>query len=163
MRPDVKAISSARKTHRSLHKALAFEDLEAMKGRRYAKNTEKKFNSACMAKNQWREDVLDSSSEHLEDIALSDIMKPRSLEPIRLCNSLCRFITEVRKVKGGDYPPQSVHRMIISIQMYLHTCRINWKLLSEEDPIFVDLYNVVENLMKECTEMGLGKSTAVHP
>ena len=60
-------------------------------------------------------------------------------------------------MKGGDYPLQSIRGMILSIQMYVHTCRINWKLLSEDDPIFVDLYNVIDNVMKDHTEPGLGK------
>ena len=60
-------------------------------------------------------------------------------------------------MKGGDYPPQNIRSIILSIQMYLHLCRINWKFLSEDDPIFVDLYNVIDNVVKDYTEQDMGK------
>ena len=66
-------------------------------------------------------------------------------------------------MKGCDYPPQSIRGIILSIQLYLHMCRINWKLLSEDDPIFVDLYNVIDNVMKDHTEQGLGKVNSCSP
>ena len=131
--------------------------LEALKGWRYAANTSKKYNWACTAYNEWKEDILDSIQDGLEDVALADITKPQMLEKHKFCNSLCKFITEVRKVKGGVYPPQTVRVLILSIQMYLRTCRVNWRLLKEEDDIFIDLFNVVDNVMKERTDMGLGK------
>ena len=159
----MKSVAANKNTHRLCHKVLSTDDLESMKDWCHVKNTEKKYNSACNAYNEWREDVLDSCSENVNNIALSDITKPHSLEPLKLCNSLCRFIAEVQKVKGGDYPPQSIRDMILSIQMYLHMCRINWKLLSEDDPIFVDLYNIIDNVMKDCTEQDLGKVNSCLP
>ncbi len=47
--------------------------------------------------------------------------------------------------------------MVICLQMYLESSKVYFKLLSKEDPTFVDLYFVIDNLMKECTEAGLGK------
>ena len=91
------------------------------------------------------------------------LLSLRLLKDVNYANSLCKFIAEVRKVKGGEYPPQMVHALIIAIQIYLKTCRINWKLLSEDDEVFIDLYNVVDNVMKERTEMGLGKVNSADP
>ncbi len=49
-----------------------------------------------------------------------------------------------------------IYQMVISIQMYLESERIYWKLLSKEDPDFVDLFFTVDNLMKEQMSEGLG-------
>ncbi len=46
--------------------------------------------------------------------------------------------------------------MIISLQMFLESERIYWKLLSKEDPEFIDLFFTIDNLMKEYTSEGLG-------
>ena len=77
----MKSAAANKKTHRPLHKVLSADNLKSMKGQHYAKNAEKKYNSACNTYNEWREDVLDSCSENVDDIALSDIIKPCSLEP----------------------------------------------------------------------------------
>ena len=97
-----------------------------------------------------------NSTDNLEDIALSDLTKPQTLVKEKFCNSLCKFIVEIQKVKGGDYPPQTVQALILAIQMHLKTCRVNWRLLNKDDPIFVDLFNIADNVMKPHTEMGLG-------
>ena len=79
------------------------------------------------------------------------------------CNASCKFITEVRKYKGEDYPPQTIKGIIVAIQMYLKSQCINWRLLNENVDVFVDLFNVVNNVMKLCTEMGLGVVNSAAP
>ena len=76
---------------------------------------------------------------------------------------LGKFITEVRKRNSEDYPPQSIKGMIIAVQMYLKTKRINWRLLNEVDDVFVDLFYVVDNTMKERTERGMGVVNSATP
>ena len=74
---------------------------------------------------------------------------------------MCRFIREVKKIDGSEFPPATLREIIIMIQMYLHENSISWKLLDGES--FVNLRNVVDNTMKERTAMGLGvrKSASV--
>ena len=40
--------------------------------------------------------------------------------------------------------------------MYLRTKRVEWRLLNENDDVFVDLYNVTDNLMKQHRNKGMG-------
>ena len=40
--------------------------------------------------------------------------------------------------------------------MYLKTQRVNWRVLTEGNEIFVDLYNVTDNVMKEHRKRGMG-------
>ena len=53
-----------------------------------------------------------------------------------------------------NYPPNTLHEIIIVIQMYFNEHSIYWKLLDEAD--FVYFKNVVDNTMKERHAEGLG-------
>ena len=77
-----------------------------------------------------------------------------ALEKSQLAYALARFIREVKRLDGGDYPPNTLREIIIMIQMYLHERDLYWKLL--DHPEFITLRNVVDNTMKERTAMGLG-------
>ena len=44
--------------------------------------------------------------------------------------------------------------MVTSIQKYLHVNKIYWKII--DDPEFVDLRNVLDNVMKERHEANIG-------
>ena len=43
-----------------------------------------------------------------------------SFEKQDLAYSLIRFVTEIKKLDGNKYPPQTVGQIVIMIQMYLH-------------------------------------------
>ena len=144
---DTSSTFASRKTKRPLHPSLAADALEDMKRKKYAKNTGKKYNWACNAYNEWCEQYLDNNIVCCDDVVLSNLHFPTNLEKRRLCKALCKFITEVKKHNSDDYPPQSIKGLIIAIQMYLKTNKVNWRLLNENDDVFVDLFNVVNNVM----------------
>ena len=92
-----------------------------------------------------------------EQIKLSDLDGDCStLVKASLCFSLCRFITEVQKENGRDYPPNSLRGLLYMIQMHLQEHRIFWKLLDKNDDVFVDLAFVLDNVMKERVAKGMG-------
>ena len=70
-----------------------------------------------------------------------------------LCYSLTRFVLEVRKPDGQNYPSQTLYEMIISIQAYLATQGIELKLLKDER--FLPLRNTLDTRMKELSEQGI--------
>ena len=76
------------------------------------------------------------------------------LKQCDLAYALCRFIREVKKLDGSDYPPNTLREMIIMIQMYLQSNGVHWKLL--DGSMFVGLRNVLDNTMKERHAAGLG-------
>ena len=41
----------------------------------------------------------------------SDLLKPKELEKSDFCNAMCKFVTEVRKHDGSEYPPNSLKGM----------------------------------------------------
>ena len=67
---------------------------------------------------------------------------------------MSRFIREIKKINGEEYPPNTIRELVIMIQMYLHEAGVYWRLL--ENPEFVNLRNIVDNTMKERHAMGLG-------
>ena len=77
-----------------------------------------------------------------------------SFSPYDLCYSLSRFVGEVKKIDGSDYPPNTVRELVIMIQMYLHENCVFRKLLDQVK--FLILRNVVDNTMKEYHSAGLG-------
>ena len=70
--------------------------------------------------------------------------------------ALCRFVTEIVKKGDSSFPPNSVKGIIRTVQMYLNTKKLYWKLLSKDDEVFSDLYYVVDNVMKQGAKEGLG-------
>ena len=101
----------------------------------------------------WRKSRL-SDQNVSKQIIESDLEVVNALEKSNLAYSLARFIREVKRLDGGEYPPNTLREIIIMIQMYLHEKDVYWKLL--DHPEFVALRNVVDNTMKERTAMGLG-------
>ena len=75
-------------------------------------------------------------------------------DKIDLSYALCRFVREVKKLNGEDYPPNTVRELVIMVQMYLHENGIYWKLLDQTE--FLSLRNVVDNTMKQRHNDGLG-------
>ena len=61
------------------------------------------------------------------DIVSSDLSKPTELDELKFCKALCKFVTEVRKHKSQEYPPNTF-KEIICIQMFLHTKRVMMRL-----------------------------------
>ena len=71
-----------------------------------------------------------------------------------LCYVMCRFICEVKKIDGTEYPPNNVRDLVLMVQMYLHKNSMFWKLLDNVE--FTELRNVLDNTMKERHGSGLG-------
>ena len=89
-----------------------------------------------------------------DEIVKSNLDLVFDLRNTDLCFALSRFIREVKKLDGSEYPPNTLREIIIMVQMYLNENGIYWKLLEGSD--FVSLRNVVDNTMKERHADGLG-------
>ena len=46
--------------------------------------------------------------------------------------------------------------MLYGVQMYLETQKLNWKLIDKTDELFIDLANVLDNLVKQRVVLGMG-------
>jgi hypothetical protein len=71
-----------------------------------------------------------------------------------VCYSLIRFVSEITKKDGGDYPGRTLYELIIMLQFKLEGKGVYWKLLDGDE--FITLRNTVDFLMKERAAKGLG-------
>ena len=97
-----------------------------------------------------------SRNKQLDLIPITvDLDNPENIDKRTLSFAVCHFITEIKKLNGEEYPPKTVYKMVICIQMHLETFGIFWKLLDDTDPAFIQLYYTCNNLMKEKASNGL--------
>ena len=83
------------------------------------------------------------------EIQSVDIEKLFTFSHGNFCYALCRFIREIKKVNGDDYPANTLREIVIMLQMHLHGNNIMWRLIEGED--FYQLRNVLDNTMKKRT------------
>ncbi len=95
------------------------------------------------------------------DIVRSDLHYPQHLHKCELATSLSKFLIEVCKLNGSEYPPQILYQMIVCMQMYLQTQKLYWHLFDKSDAELSDLYYTLDNIMKERTAQGLGRTISV--
>ena len=68
--------------------------------------------------------------------------------------SMCKFLAEVWKLNGDEYPGKTVYHMVVSIQKHVVTKGKKWKLIESSN--FGKLRNVLDNLMKERAQNNIG-------
>ena len=72
-----------------------------------------------------------------------------------LCFALCQFVLEVRKKNGKNYPAETLYKIIICLQLYMHVYGRSVKLL--DDGNFLSLRNTLDNRIKELSKLGCVK------
>ena len=68
--------------------------------------------------------------------------------------SIARFICEVRKENGEEYPGQTLYELVIQLQLFLEQNGLNYKLVNED--CFIQLKNTLDFVMKERASAGIG-------
>ena len=141
-------------TKNRVFKTVENEDkIYELSNKRFAEMSNRKIRWAVNLYCQWR---LTRMEDSMCPTAISranlDIVSEVCKED--LAYALARFIREIKKVNGEEYPPNTLREIIIMVQMYLNQNGIFWKLL--DDSVFVFLRNVLDNTMKERTAQGLG-------
>ena len=65
-----------------------------------------------------------------------------------------RFITEIRKLDGSDFPAKTLYQIVICLQFHLEGNGFTWKLLDDKD--FTEVRFTLDNIMKERVSAGIG-------
>ncbi len=115
-------------------KALVSEDhIEEYSQKKFASETVKKF---CWVKKIFL-DWKCNRNKYPDLVPITaDLENPSRLMKAELSYALVRFVSEVKKVDGTDYLLKTVYELVISVQMYLESKGIFWKLLDENDTVF---------------------------
>ena len=129
------------------------DSINDLSRKQFAPESKCKIRWAVNMYNEWRRSrisVIGCPSQTVD----ANLEMLHSFTPSQLGYALCRFVTEVRRLDGKEYPPNTIRELVICIQMFLHENCIMWRLLEGSE--FTTLRNVVDNTMKERHGMGLG-------
>ena len=138
---------------RTYHRPDSEDKINELKHRNFALQSKKKIRWAVGMYDDWRQ-------ERLLDPFIPTQIHSANLNSLftfsqgDLDYTMSRFIREVKKVDGSEFPPNTLREIVIMVQLYLQENAINWKLLDGEN--FSVLKNVLDNTMKERTAQGLG-------
>ena len=124
---------------------------------RFATSTERKINWAVSNFDEWKRARNEFASQHPE--SGMSLIGPTLQEMTKdeLNFAISRFIQEIHKKDGSEYPGKTLRDLVLSIQMYLETQDMKFKLL--DDPDFNQVRNTLDNVMKEKASRGVGTRT----
>ena len=137
---------------RSFKTPLSDDKLEELSHKNFAPDTVKKMKWAVKMYHEWHNNRNAGGFEKIE----CDLDKKETITSNSLLYALPRFITEVKKVDGGEYPGKTLYEIVICVQFHLESIGFGWNLLSEES--FKEVKFTLDNMMKQCTCDGLGLS-----
>ena len=88
----------------------------------------------------------------LHDIISCDLDDHETINEADFMFAMCRFITEIRKMNGDQFPAKTLYEVVLCVQFYLESVGIVWKLLGDDK--FSDLRFTLDNVMKErCSQV----------
>ena len=148
VRSDIK-----KKKNREFKEPENDNDIENYGKKQFAEKSKQKILWAVNLYDQWRKNRMRNPGCCVE-IYNANLQFYRNFSKVDLCFALSRFVREVKKINGNDYPPNTPRELVIMVQMYLHQNGVFWKLL--DDSMFASLRNVLDNTMKERHKAGLG-------
>ncbi len=95
------------------------------------------------------------------EVKWSDLSNP-GLSQGNLQFSLCRFITEVKRLDGSEFPGRTLYNIVLLIQFYLEKSGLMWHLLSD-DGGFVKVKCTLDNVMKAWAKAGICPKVSSKP
>ena len=127
------------------------DTLERLTKKTFAAETMKKMSWVKNMFQEWR--YYRNLSTEFSDIHCDlDNVETITVESLKF--ALVRFITEVKKIDGTDFPPKTLY-IVICIQFLLETEGFTWRLISDKP--FTEVKFTLDNTMKKRAEEGLGK------
>ena len=120
---------------------------------RHSKATEKKCNCAAKLFAEWKCARNELAILHPEQGNSTIRCELIEMTKDELCFALSRFIHEVRKQNGDNYPSGTLYELIISVQHYLASHGKEYKFLQDEAS--VSLKNTLASRMKFLAASGL--------
>ena len=142
---------------------MDLKELEELMTKKYAVTSERNVKWAVKNYSQWRVDAIGDGTCCDPRLLDADKHSTKNLEKASFAFAMCKFITRVIKVNGEDYPLNTLKELVYCIQMFLHMKRVFWYMLDKSDIVFLDMYYVLDNEMKQCTSEGLGVVKSATP
>ena len=127
---------------------------ESLKHKNFSDETVKNMRWVRKMYSEWRE--THNAKYVVDELISCDLenLSTITIESLELV--LRRFITEVRKMDGEDFPPKTLYQILLCIQFHCETKGLTWRFL--EDERFTQLKFTLDNITKQFTSMGIGVS-----
>ncbi len=151
-----KKIHATQKSSHVYHEPHQESQMDSLAHKKFAPETEKKIHWVTNMYHQWQ--IQRNKNPELVYIFV-DLDDIPSLTKRNLSYGMCRFITEIKKLNGGDFPPKTIYEIVICVQMFLESKGIFWKLLDDKEEEFQWLQYTCDNIMKERVSGGIGSIT----
>ena len=131
---------------------LANNDLRELSNKTFSDDTMRKVRWARKMFREWRAHREESGGESIG----CDLEDATTISEKSLVFALCRFITEVKKINGEEYPGKTLYDIIICLQFHLECQGFSFKLIN--GTLFRDVKFTLDNCMKARTAQGIGIS-----
>ncbi len=120
------------------------DELEKLGQKTFATSTERKIMWAVNLFQDWRFlRIREPGSDRR--LRWCDLKDSR-IQPSNLCYCLCKFLSEVRRLDGTEFPAKTLYSIVVMIQMHFDKMGKQWKLI--DGPEFLQVKNTLDNLMK---------------
>ena len=139
------------RSYQTFNEPLDYYALQNMARKNFSEETTKKVNYVWKMYSQWRIQRNDSG---LYELITCDLDDHETINEHDFTSSMCRFITEIKKVNGEQFPAKTLYEIVLCVQFYLESVGIVWKLLSDDK--FSDLRFTLDNIMKQRSSKSVG-------
>ena len=116
----------------------------ALSHKNFSDETKKKIAWVTKMYHQWH------AYRHHLGLDQCDLDKKETVTRDSVIFAVCRFITEVKKVDGSDFPGKTLYELVICIQFHLETMGFLWQIINDE--IFQDVKYTLDYMMKIRTQ-----------
>ena len=134
------------------------EDLSKFKEGECPVNTEKNTEWAIRNFESWR---MARNSRYPDEQCPPTVLC--STEENQLCDWLCKYISETRKVDRTEYTPRSLYLLLAGLQRYIRKLNPNKNLNIFQDSEFKPLKCVCDSIFKRLHTKGIGTEIKVTP
>ena len=138
---------------REYHEPMDADSLRNLSYKNFSDETNKKIRWVTKMYHDWRN--YRNSRNDLQNIPC-DLDDISTITEESIVFAITRFLTEVKKLDGSDFPPHTLYDIVICLQFHLESIGFSWKLLSQE--MFHEVRFSLDNLMKIRTSEGIGNN-----
>ena len=133
------------------HDPLDASAMQELMHKKFSDETSKKICWVTKMFCEWRSF---RNSKPNDDYIHCDMDDMSTITEGNIISSVCRFITEVKKLDGSEFPGCTLYDIVICLQFHLETRGFSWKFLSQD--MFKDIRFTLDNLMKDRCARGIG-------
>ena len=137
---------------RTYNTPLPKDELVCLSHKNFSDETMKKVRWVTKMYRDWRSYRHSNGFEFIS----CDLDDKATITQESLIFGICRFITEVKKIDGSEFPGKTLYDIVVCVQFHLESLGFNWKIVN--DTVFTDLKYTLDNVMKLRTSQGIGIS-----